>query len=72
MKHSEFMVGNSFMCDKHQWVVTDIGARTIIAIQFMEGWMLGPPYALAETVFDENDQIGCTPCPNGSISILKK
>jgi hypothetical protein len=26
-----------------------------------EGWFKGPPYALAEEVFDENDMEGCSP-----------
>jgi len=26
-----------------------------------EGWFKGPPYAVAECVFDEYDQRGCTP-----------
>jgi hypothetical protein len=26
-----------------------------------EGWFRGPPYAVAETVFDEHDQEGCEP-----------
>lgn len=26
-----------------------------------EGWFNGPPYAVAETVLDENDIEGCTP-----------
>ena len=26
-----------------------------------EGWFRGPPYAVAETVFDEDDQEGCEP-----------
>jgi len=64
MKRSEFMIGNWFTCGDRLWMVTDIGARTIIAIPFKEGWMLGPPYALDEIVFDENDLPGCT-CLNG-------
>ena len=28
-----------------------------------EGWLNGPPYAVAESVFDEDDQEGCTPEP---------
>lgn len=28
-----------------------------------EGWFKGPPYALAETVFDETDLPACTPDP---------
>ena len=26
-----------------------------------EGWFNGPPYAVAETVFDEYDMVGCAP-----------
>jgi hypothetical protein len=25
-----------------------------------QGWFRGPPYAVAETVIDEDDQLGCT------------
>jgi hypothetical protein len=25
-----------------------------------EGWFRGPPYAVAESVFDEDDHVGCT------------
>ena len=28
-----------------------------------EGWFKGPPYAVAESVFDENDIEGCAPGP---------
>jgi hypothetical protein len=28
-----------------------------------EGWLNGPPYAVAESVFDENDIEGCSPGP---------
>ena len=28
-----------------------------------EGWFNGPPYAVAESVFDENDIKGCSPGP---------
>jgi hypothetical protein len=28
-----------------------------------EGWFNGPPYAVAESVFDENDIKGCSPAP---------
>jgi hypothetical protein len=27
-----------------------------------EGWFNGPPYAVGETVFDEDDQIDCAAC----------
>jgi hypothetical protein len=29
----------------------------------LEGWFNGPPYALAERVFDEDDILGCEPVP---------
>ena len=29
-----------------------------------EGWFSGPPYAVRETVFDENDQDGCALTPD--------
>lgn len=41
--------------------VTDIGTRTIVAVAIGEkekadpSWLNGPPYAVAEIVFDEND-----------------
>ena len=60
MKLQEFEIGKIFICDKRQWQVTDVGSRVVIAIAAREGWMNGPPYALSEMVFDENDQIGCS------------
>ena len=59
MNHSEFKIGNKFKCGVHQWIVTDVGSRVVVAIAFKEGWMDGPPYALAELVFDENDMPDC-------------
>lgn len=61
MKHSEFTMGMEFINADRRWKVTDIGSRTIIAIPITEGWMNGPPYAIGEAVFDENDQLGCEP-----------
>ncbi|HME23048.1 MAG TPA: hypothetical protein VKI44_17225 [Acetobacteraceae bacterium] len=29
-----------------------------------EGWFNGPPYAMAESVFDEDDLEGCSPEPD--------
>jgi len=60
MKLSEFEKGKVFICDNRQWVVTDIGSRVVIAIAAREGWMRGPPYALGEMVFDEEDQLVCS------------
>lgn len=86
MKHSDFVIGGSFWCGGREWRVTDIGARTIIAICLdetevvissrdpavedtrrtlsqseakAEGWFNGPPYTVAEHVFDEYDQHPC-------------
>lgn len=60
MKFSDFKIGKTFICDKRPWRVTDVGSRVVIAIAFKEDWMAGPPYALSEMVFDENDQLGCS------------
>ena len=32
----------------------------------VDGWFNGPPYAVSESVFDENDIEGCSPGPEGS------
>jgi hypothetical protein len=47
-------IGKRFTCGGKQWQITDVGRRTVIAIEVREGWMNGPPYALAEHVFDED------------------
>lgn len=64
MKHSDFKVGESFWTTNDwRWLCTDKGARVIVAIHIDEehdsSWLKGPPYALAEIVFDENDMLGC-------------
>jgi hypothetical protein len=61
MKHAEFKVGQKFGCGGKAWLCTDKGTRVIVAIEVKDDWMAGPPYALAETVFDEDDMRGCTP-----------
>lgn len=54
-------IGGRFTCGGDEWIVTDIGTRTMTAIKIDEkaktdpSWLQGPPYALAETVFDEED-----------------
>jgi hypothetical protein len=52
-----FPLGAHFVIEGHDqvWRVTDVGTRVVIAIEHKPGWMEGPPYALAERVFDEND-----------------
>lgn len=66
MQHKDFYVGKEFWTATGKWRVTDLGQRTIIAIQIIrqgweieEHWFAGPPYAVKEYVFDENDMPGC-------------
>jgi hypothetical protein len=66
MKHSEFRVGKSFWCGGRLWRCTDIGSRVVVAILldsfFTEQEVLkGPPYSVAEMVFDEDDLLACKP-----------
>lgn len=56
-------IGSMFICNSRMWQVTDIGTRTVMAIPQKEGWMEGPPYSLAEIVFDEEDAQVCEPIP---------
>lgn len=55
-------VGDVFTCGGKSWKCTDKGQRTIIAIELDpdrdDSWYVGPPYAVAETIFDENDILG--------------
>lgn len=55
-------VGDIFACGGKSWKCTDKGQRTIIAIELDHdrdaSWYVGPPYAVAETVFDEHDILG--------------
>ena len=65
MKKEEFKIGTEFYCGKRLWRCTDVGTRIITAICISEheddpSWFNGPPYAVAESVFDEYDQEGCT------------
>jgi hypothetical protein len=47
------------------FICTDIGSRVIVAMQITDdvrsdsSWLNGPPCALAELVFDEDDQVAC-------------
>lgn len=64
-EHSQFKIGTEFYsCDTHRWRCTDIGSRVIVAIRIDEHkdktWYDGPPYAVAETVFDEYSRQGVT------------
>lgn len=74
MKHEEFQIGKEFWCGGRRWRCTDVGTRTIVAISMEshyiihggkrtettdESWLAGPPYAVAEDVFDEHAIQGC-------------
>lgn len=61
MKLSDFKIGQDFTCNRRPWRVTDIGSRVVVAIPVRKDWMAGPPYAQAETVFNENDLPVCEP-----------
>lgn len=82
MDHSDFFIGMEFVTDTSQWRCTDVGTRTIIAINISQAnvvrqtddgrvvseqvdndksWFNGPPYAVAERVFDEHDLPSCRP-----------
>ena len=61
MTHSEFAIGETFWTATGEWLCTDIGTRTILAIHLNksdESWYVGPPYGVVEHSFDESD-IGC-------------
>lgn len=63
MRHEAFQIGLEFECGGQRWRCTDLGTRTVIAIalEYPEdpSWYNGPPYAVAETVFDEYDLEAC-------------
>ena len=66
MRHEEFKIGMEFTTagsPSGRWRCTDVGTRAIVAIQIEPGndpsWCDGPPYAVAELVFDEDDIVAC-------------
>ncbi len=69
MKHSDFTVGGEFLCGEKRWRCTDIGTRVVVAVCLNDhddsSWFHGPPYAVTETVFDENDIEGCEVSASG-------
>lgn len=79
MKYGEFKIGLEFYTVTGKWRCTDVGTRTIAAIQidrvdvveWRQGveahtttddpaWFNGPPYGVAEHVFDELATEGCS------------
>ena len=60
----DFQIGMEFWCGEKKWRCTDVGTRVISAICLSDheddlSWLEGPPFACAETVFDEYSQDGC-------------
>ncbi|HNT78924.1 MAG TPA: hypothetical protein PKH77_28285 [Anaerolineae bacterium] len=63
MKKEDFYIGLEFYTAAGKWRCTDIGTRVIVAIrpdQADTRNYIGPPYSVAETVFDEYDFGGCS------------
>lgn len=61
MKLSEFEQGLEFYTGAGRWRCTDVGKRTVVAIRLDaedSSWYAGPPYAVPECVFDEDDLDG--------------
>jgi hypothetical protein len=65
MRRDEFDIGT--------WLCTDIGTRVVVAVHVSPeveadvSWPSGPPYAIAEKVFDEDDMKGCSRMTRASI-----
>lgn len=63
MNIKDFEIGAEFLCGGNRWRCTDIGTRVVVAICIEDrrdvSWFNGPPYAVSESVFDENDMEGC-------------
>lgn len=58
LEYKDFHIGREFWTETGRWRCTDVGTRTICAIpvdKHPPDWLNGPPYAVAEAVFDEND-----------------
>ena len=67
MRHSDFYIGLNFCTAAGRWRCTDVGTRVIVAIRLDapdDSWYHGPPYAVAESVLDENDLEGCSLDPD--------
>lgn len=62
-------VGDRFTVSDNEYMVTDIGKRTLIAVEITDevrnepSWLNGPPYAVPECVFDAYDFPAIEPLP---------
>lgn len=67
MMKEEFTIDREFFTHTGKWRCTDVGTRVIVAVkldQQDESWYNGPPYAVAEIVFDEYDMEACALNPD--------
>ena len=63
MTRDDFQIGTEFYTAAGQRRCTDIGTRVVVAIRLDKddaSWYNGPPFAVAEWVFDEYDLGGCS------------
>ena len=63
MKHAEFRIGLEFYTATGRWRCTDVGTRVVTAVKLGQSDQKvynGPPYAVAEFAFDEDDQQAAT------------
>jgi hypothetical protein len=67
MKHSDFFIGCEFLSGSGRWRCTDVGTRTIAAIRLNRDHdptlYNGPPYLIAEELFDEYEIEECEKAP---------
>ena len=75
MTFDDFIIGTEFFTLAGKWRCTDKGSRTVIAIRttqnwepVAEGWLKGPPYTVAEHVFDEKDFAACYATKEGLLA----
>jgi hypothetical protein len=63
MRHDQFKINGTFFTANGdlEWVCTDIGTRVITGVRAddLKRYPEGPPYSVAEFVFDEYDLPGC-------------
>ncbi len=67
MTKAEFHIGIEFYTGSGKWRCTDVGTRVVVAIKLDQDDprnYSGPPYSIAEDVFDEFDMGGCSLDPN--------
>jgi hypothetical protein len=63
MEKDDFHIGLEFYTGSGKWRCTDVGARVVVAIKLDQDDPRnynGPPYSIAEEVFDEYDLKGCS------------